>query len=85
MMNCEQVAHAASDYLERKLGLGGRFAVWSHLLLCGACRVYVEQLRLARAALRGMKPSVEPEPQVDAVMAAFRQHVQSKHEHDEPK
>lgn len=72
MMNCEQVAHRASDYLERRLGWSGRLGVWLHLLVCSACKTYVGQLRLTRDALRAMRGAPAPEPQVDAVMAAMR-------------
>ncbi len=72
MMNCEQVAHAASDYLEHRLGFSARFAFRFHLLMCGACRAWVEQVRHARAALRSLQPPPAEAPQVEAVLGALR-------------
>ena len=73
-MNCEHVAHAASDYVDRKLGLRGQFGVWMHLLVCSACKAYVQQVRLAKVALRTVRGTAEPaEPaNMDALMASFR-------------
>ena len=72
MISCEHVARMASDYLEHKLGLGGRFAVWSHLLMCSACKAYVEQVRLAREALASLRAPEATPQQVETVLEALR-------------
>jgi predicted anti-sigma-YlaC factor YlaD len=56
---CEGVSRLASESLDRDLGRLERVALRSHLLYCSACRRYLRQLRLVRAALRGLVTRLE--------------------------
>ena len=49
---CEGMARLASDSLDRDLTRLERVALRSHLLYCTACRRYLKQLKIIRAALK---------------------------------
>lgn len=69
MLRCRDVTEKASDLLEGDLSLGGRLAMRFHLVICGMCRAYVDQLRKTRGLLgRGrMTPLARAEE--DALIA----------------
>ena len=46
------MARLASESLDRDLGRLERLALRSHILYCAACRRYLSQLKLIRAALK---------------------------------
>jgi hypothetical protein len=56
---CEGMAHLASESLDRDLGRLERVALRSHVLYCAACRRYLGQLKLIRAALRRLGARME--------------------------
>jgi hypothetical protein len=60
MLTCRDVAARASDAADDRLGWRERLAFWLHLLVCRACRQYVRQLALTRAALRALGRSNDP-------------------------
>lgn len=45
MLVCRDVTELVSDYIERSLPPQRRFGVWLHLLRCGACPCYIDQMR----------------------------------------
>ncbi len=52
MLNCRQVAERASTYVEHEGPFVERLQMRLHLLMCRACRRYVQQVALTRATLR---------------------------------
>jgi hypothetical protein len=72
MLTCRDVTELFTDYDERALPWRRRVAVRLHVLMCGACRRYLAQLRAVSVALRGL--GVEPPPQAvrQGLTAAFR-------------
>lgn len=72
MMNCEQVARLAGDFVERRLKLRERLMVLLHVAMCKGCRAYLEQFRLTVAALHAV-PRPAAEPPSDALLERFRQ------------
>ena len=54
-MNCEHVAHARPISTSTANWVCGAIGVWMHLLVCSACKAYVQQVRLAKVALRSVR------------------------------
>ncbi len=52
MLNCRQVAERASTYVEHEGSFVERLQMGLHLLVCRACRQYVQQVALTRETLR---------------------------------
>lgn len=73
MMSCEQVAAIVRDHDGGRLPGRARLAVRFHLLMCGACRRYLRQLRAAMRLTQAAQPETAPSADVeDAALAAFR-------------
>lgn len=72
VLRCRDVSEKATDYLEGALPPRQWLAMRWHLLLCGMCRAYLDQLRKT-ARLLGMRrlppPSAEVERQLLAAAA----------------
>lgn len=47
MLSCKQLVLRSSDFLDGQLSLRERFALRVHLAMCGHCRRFIRQLRLA--------------------------------------
>jgi predicted anti-sigma-YlaC factor YlaD len=56
---CEGMTRLASGSLDRDLSRLERVALRSHLLYCSACRRYVRQIALLRAAMRRLVTRLE--------------------------
>src|SRR5262249_12717294 len=52
ILRCEASAELSSRELDEPLGKLERMALYGHLLLCGSCRRFHQQLELIRAAIR---------------------------------
>ncbi len=74
MMSCEQVAAIVRDHDHGTLPGRARLGVRLHLMMCGACRRYLRQLRAAmRLTQATAQPEAGPSAAVeDAALAAFR-------------
>ena len=62
MLTCKDIAKQASDYVDGHMTLRQRLAFAWHLLLCGQCREFLRQLRLAVTLYHRM-PAKELTPQ----------------------
>ena len=72
MLTCRQIVDSGSDYLDQRLGRRRRLAVWLHIAMCGACRVYLQQLRLSVQALRALRRAAPPATTREALLRQFR-------------
>ncbi len=52
MLTCREVTSLVTDAAEGALPFRRRVSLWMHLLVCGACRRYRQQMALTRSALR---------------------------------
>ena len=52
MMNCKQATHLMSEDLDRPLRWRERVALRFHLMMCGGCRNFRQQIAFLRAAMR---------------------------------
>ena len=71
-MTCTQVHDRATDYLERKLSIAGRFALRAHVATCRDCRAYLRQMRLTVSVLRGLGSEPVSEPMRASLLTMFR-------------
>jgi len=53
MLKCRDFSELASDYMEGDLAPRAWLAVRWHLMLCGMCRNYLDQLRKTTRLLHG--------------------------------
>lgn len=65
MYSCEESTRLLSEAQERPLGHGERLALRLHLLMCGACRSFEQQLGWLRRASGHYVPP-DPLPASDA-------------------
>ena len=73
MMSCAEVAAIVRDHDHGKLPGRARLGVRLHLMMCGACRRYLRQLRAAMRLTQAAAPAEAPSAAVeDAAVAAFR-------------
>jgi predicted anti-sigma-YlaC factor YlaD len=52
MLSCKETSELVSRSLDERLSWSQRMAVRLHLLMCGACRRFVEQMGFLRRAAR---------------------------------
>jgi predicted anti-sigma-YlaC factor YlaD len=55
-----------------------RLAVALHLLMCGKCRAFVRQLRIALATYPALKPAALPPEQAEALAAQIRREADAR-------
>jgi len=73
MLTCRDVTELATEYQEETLPLRRRLGMRLHILMCGACRRYLAQLRTVAAALRRLPPDGPPDAVRQRLVAAFRE------------
>lgn len=73
MPSCRDMTENATSYLEGRLGMGARFSVAMHVLMCRHCRRYYRQLKRTISLLAGL--ALEPAPQdvEDRLLQRFRE------------
>ena len=73
-LQCRRVVELVTDYLERALPIEERNQLDQHLLICGACKAFVDQhaaMIRALSALAEDVPAPAPETRAEA-LAVFR-------------
>lgn len=55
MLKCKDVAHKATDYVDRELGRGQALGILLHLLLCANCRRFIRYFRLSLQVFRAKR------------------------------
>jgi hypothetical protein len=58
-LRCDQVVEMVTDYLERALSHEEAVELEQHLLICGGCAAYVDQIRETIARARGLLPAAK--------------------------
>jgi hypothetical protein len=51
MLSCKNVAHLASDYLDKNMGGALPWKVRLHLVACRCCRQFVKHLQITKEVL----------------------------------
>lgn len=71
MPTCRDMSELVTDYMERAVSRRVRVDMWWHLVRCGACRRYFDQVRrTVRLVATGANPP--DDGAADSVVAAFR-------------
>lgn len=64
MLSCKQVTELCSEEMDRRLGLGERLSLKTHLMMCPGCSNYRRQLftlrEVARAYADGRATAASP-------------------------
>jgi anti-sigma factor RsiW len=69
---CRQLVELVTDYLEGALPADVRVRLEEHLAACGACRLYVEQMRDVQRAAGTIEPGAVPAETRAGLLHAFR-------------
>jgi hypothetical protein len=64
MLTCEQLAELVTDYIECWLPMRQRLRFRLHIILCSACRRYLNQMRLTIRTLKSL-PRRAPRPAME--------------------
>ena len=69
---CQELVELVTDYLEGRLAPGERRRFEAHLAVCGACRVYLEQMRRTIRALGALTEDTMPPEAKERLLDVFR-------------
>ena len=69
-ITCQALTRQATEYIENRLSSGAKTAIEQHLLSCGHCKTYLEQLRLVRDSLRQL-PDAQAEKKRNELTERF--------------
>ncbi|AUM12707.1 zf-HC2 domain-containing protein [Ketobacter alkanivorans] len=72
MLNCRDVAHEASDYIDHNQTGWRRFWFNVHLFICKNCRVFVRHVNTTKEFIRKRGGMPASEQEVKGVMEAVR-------------
>jgi len=72
-LTCAQVVEIVTAYLEGSLIPEDRERVEEHLVFCGGCSMYLEQMRETIALTGRLEPEDIPPVLQDKLLAAFRE------------
>jgi predicted anti-sigma-YlaC factor YlaD len=61
---CKEASQLQSDGFERNLTLSERFRLRIHLLICGACRNYSDNLQLLSNFFHGLRKQTEEDEKI---------------------
>ena len=71
-MDCYEAIDRMGDVLEGSLAAEARAGFEAHMDECAACRTYLDQLRVAREALRAIPQPTGTSPRRSDLIATFR-------------
>jgi predicted anti-sigma-YlaC factor YlaD len=72
MLSCQEMTRLVTDYVERRLMFLDRIRFQLHLGMCGHCRRYLRQMRIAAAMMGRAPPEPVPEATMQELLARFR-------------
>jgi predicted anti-sigma-YlaC factor YlaD len=61
---CKEASQLQSDEFDRELTLSERFRLRIHLLICGACRNYSDNLQLLNNFFHGLRKQTEEDEKI---------------------
>jgi anti-sigma factor RsiW len=70
---CRQVVELLTEYLEQSMPPAERVVLEQHLVTCGPCTTYLDQLRTTIALAGGLRREDVPEPVMDRLVRLFEQ------------
>jgi anti-sigma factor RsiW len=72
-LTCRELVELVTDYLEGSLPVDERARFDEHLMGCGGCRTYVDQMRHVVRALGRLTADDVPEEARTSLLKAFRE------------
>ena len=78
MFQCKDIAEEASNYLDGDLPLGKRIGLFMHLIICGCCRNYMQQIRTTIKTISVVHPREQDDTDTHALAEKLRQISQNK-------
>ncbi len=76
MLNCRDVAHEASDYIDHNLSWWRRLLFRLHLFICSKCRRFVSHVHITREFIRKRGHLKTSEQDVQKVMSSVEKSKQ---------
>jgi len=71
-MTCQELVELVTEYLEGTLAVEQRIRFEAHLLECGGCRNYLEQMRQTIHITHRLTEESLPAPMRDELLTLFR-------------
>jgi anti-sigma factor RsiW len=71
-ITCREVVELVTAYLDGAMSAPDRLLFEQHLVMCGGCATYLEQMRETIARAGELREDDIPAPALDALLAAFR-------------
>lgn len=75
MRRCERISRLVSEGMDRRLSIWERVSVRAHLLVCGACRRFRQQVRRLGESLASMGDSATQPSTNEQLSAEGRQRI----------
>ena len=74
MLSCKNVAHLASDYLDKNMGGTLPWKVRLHLVACRCCRQFVKHLRITKEVVPKLIDKKLSEEDAEAILKKIKAH-----------
>lgn len=79
MLTCKQLAQLhASDYIDGNLTFWQRASVQLHLAMCGHCRRFMRQMRVAKQVIAAREAPAKDEQAMDLVIQLMQVRSEGK-------
>jgi hypothetical protein len=80
MYQCKDVVDEVNNYIDGDLPLGKRIGLFFHLLICGCCRNYLQQIRSTISIITVSKPKEDVSTDTKA-LAEKLHNICKSHQH----
>ena len=68
MLSCKDVAHLASDYVDKNTSRKLNWKIRLHLLACGCCRRFIRHLKITQQIVPQLIKKNEPEIDAELIL-----------------
>ncbi|AML53032.1 zf-HC2 domain-containing protein [Falsihalocynthiibacter arcticus] len=75
MLSCRELTEQADAFLDKEMPFGKRMQVRLHVMMCGGCNRFVNQMRLTRRLITAeeRRKTVHDTANIDSILAAFEE------------
>lgn len=78
MLKCQEVAHEATNYIEKSQTQSRHISMWFHLLICHNCRRFVKHLILVRDFSRRKSYITTNKEKTEMIMKTIKESIDKK-------
>jgi anti-sigma factor RsiW len=71
-ITCRELVELVTEYLDGAMSVTDRLLFEQHVVMCGGCATYLEQMRETIARAGELREDDIPAPALDALLGAFR-------------